>query len=164
MNLITLRPANEADFDSILRLNDAEVQQTSAMDAERLHRLHRLSWYHRVVSVDGTVVAFLLAMRNDAPYVNENFAWFAARYTTFVYVDRIVVAASRGRQQLGSLLYRDLFAHARAEEVLFVTCEYNLFPENEPSRRFHNKFGFKEVGTLWGSSRTKLVSLQVAQT
>ena len=76
----------------------------------------------------------------------------------------VVVEASSGRNKLGSLLYTDLFAHARARAIPLITCEYNLVPANEPSRRFHDKFGFAEVGTQWVSNGTKLVSLQVART
>jgi predicted GNAT superfamily acetyltransferase len=163
MTVASLRQANESDFDAILRLNDAEVQHTSPMDLERLRHLDDISCFHKVASVDGTVAAFLLAMRHDAPYVNDNFSWFTARYSAFVYVDRIVVSAGFGRNKLGSLLYTDLFAFARINGVPLVTCEYNVIPANEPSRRFHDKFGFKEIGTQWVSNRTKLVSLQAAE-
>ena len=164
MNGVCLRSAQEADFEAIVRLNEAEVQHTSVMDLERLRHLDRLSCYHKVASMEGTIAAFLLAMPHDAPYASENFLWFVARHSMFVYVDRIVVASSFGGNKLGSLLYTDLFAYARANGVPMITCEYNVIPPNEPSRRFHDKFGFKEVGTQWVSNRTKLVSLQVSMT
>jgi uncharacterized protein len=164
MNAVTIRDANESDYDAIVRLNDAEVQHTSHMDVERLRYLDNISCHHKIAIVDGTAAAFLLVMRNDAPYVNDNFSWFATRYPAFVYVDRIVVSASYGRNKLGSLLYTDLFAFARTNHLPFVVCEYNIIPPNEPSRHFHDKFGFNEVGTQWVSNGTKLVSLQVAKT
>lgn len=164
MNGVILRNANEADFEAIVRLNEAEAQHTSMMDIDRLGQLDRLSCYHKVASVEGTIAAFLLAMCHDAPYVNDNFSWFASRFSTFIYVDRIVVAASFSGNKLGSLLYADLFAYAREHGVPMITCEYNIIPPNEPSRRFHDKFGFQEVGTQWVSNRTKLVSLQVSMT
>ena len=117
MNGIHLRAANEADFETIVRINDAEVEQTSVMDRDRLGHLDGISCFHKVACIDGKVAAFLLAMQNDAPYVNDNFAWFVSRYPTFIYVDRIVVEASSGRNKLGSLLYTDLFAHARARAI-----------------------------------------------
>jgi predicted GNAT superfamily acetyltransferase len=43
-----------------------------------------------------------------------------------------------------------------------VTCEYNIEPPNEASRRFHDKFGFREIGTQWLDDGTKRVSLQAA--
>jgi predicted GNAT superfamily acetyltransferase len=66
--------------------------------------------------------------------------------------------------RLGSLLYEDLFSHARSNAIPLVTCEYNIVPPNEPSRLFHDKFGFKEQGTQWVANGTKRVSLQVAET
>lgn len=163
MNNVSFRPAYEADFAAILRLNDFEVQHTSPMDLERLRYLDGISCFHKVACVDGLVGAFLLAIRHDAPYINDNFSFFASRHSAFVYVDRIVVSAALSRNKLGSLLYTDLFAYARTEHVPLVTCEYNIIPANEPSRRFHDKFGFKEIGTQWVSNGTKRVSLQVAE-
>jgi len=150
----------EADFDAILRLNDSVVQQTSPMDLQRLRELHSLPGCHRVVNARGQAVAFLLAMRESAPYRNDNFEWFASRYDKFVYVDRIVVGSEFAGMGLGTSLYRDLFAFAGANEVGLVVCEYNIDPPNLPSRAFHDKFGFREVGRRRVAGGSKLVSLQ----
>lgn len=158
----TLRDATAADFPRILALNQAEVQQTSAMDLARLDWLHARAAYHRVACVDGVVAAFLLAFRDGADYPNPNFDWFAARYRSFVYVDRIVVDAAFNGRGLGSLMYRDLFACARANGAAVVTCEFNLVPPNEASARFHARFGFGEVGRQWLDDGKKQVSLQAA--
>jgi predicted GNAT superfamily acetyltransferase len=159
-----LRPVTESDFDAIVQLNESEVQHTSPMDLGRLRYLNGISCFHKVATVDGVVAAFLLAMRHDAPYANENFSYFAERYSAFVYVDRIVVSSSFARNKLGSFLYTDLFDYARMNRLPFVTCEYNIVPANEPSRRFHDRFGFQEVGTQWTTNGTKQVSMQVAKT
>lgn len=164
MNQVSIRDAKESDFEAIIELNEAEVQQTSAMDIEQLRHFDKISCYHKVACMDGTVAAFLLAMRQDSPYTSENFLWFVARYSSFVYVDRIVVSASFARHKVGTILYTDLFAYARAGDIPRITCEYNIVPANEASRRFHDKFGFEEVGTQWVANGTKRVSLQVAKT
>jgi predicted GNAT superfamily acetyltransferase len=159
-----IRNAAPTDFEAICVLNLAEVQHTSAMDVARLTELDGISCYHKVASLGGTVSAFLLAMCSGSPYVNQNFEWFSKRYEHFIYVDRVVVSrASRGLR-LGSLLYEDIFRHARSNAIPLVTCEYNIVPPNQPSRLFHEKFGFKEQGTLWLENGTKQVSLQVAAT
>ncbi|KAB8314764.1 GNAT family N-acetyltransferase [Tolypothrix campylonemoides VB511288] len=132
---LRLRDATEADVPRIAALNAAEVAQTSAMDLERLRTLHALACHHRVAERDGDVVAFLLAMDHAAAYVNDTFAWFAAREPRFVYVDRI-----------GGALYRDLFDAAHAAGIDRVVCEYNLDPPNPASQAFHARFGFVEVG------------------
>jgi uncharacterized protein len=161
---VVIRPAAPTDFESICALNLAEVQHTSAMDVTRLADLSAISCYHKVLCLDGIVSAFLLAMCNGAPYENDNFSWFSKTYARFVYVDRVVVSSECRGQRLGSMLYEDVFRHARSNAIPLVTCEYNLVPSNEPSRLFHDKFGFKEKGTQWVANGTKQVSLQVAET
>lgn len=162
MSEIEIRDATDADFEAILGLNDAEVLQTSAMDFARLGVLHGLSSYHRVAEVAGRVAAFLLAMRSGAPYDNDNFNWFTTQVGDFMYVDRIVVGSGFSGLGIGSALYKDLFAHCRALGIPAVTCEYNLDPPNPASRAFHDKFGFRELGTQRVAGGSKLVSLQSA--
>ena len=42
-------------------------------------------------------------------------------------------------------------------------CEYNIQPPNPVSKRFHDKFGFKELDTQWVANGTKKVTLQAAE-
>lgn len=162
MTAIGLRDARPADFAAVVALNASEVSHTSAMDEARLRQLHGYACYHKVVEIGGAVAAFLLAMREGCGYINANFEWFAARYPSFLYVDRIVVGTRHQGLRLGKRLYLDLFEYARAQNIPVVTCEYNLVPPNEPSRMFHDKFGFWEVGSQWLDDGAKQVSLQVA--
>jgi len=157
---IQIRDATPADFDAICALNLAEVRHTSAMDRARLEELHGLADYHKVVRIDGPVCAFLLAICDGSKYENDNYAWFARRFTRFVYVDRIVVASAARGMRVGSLLYEDLFRYAKSRAIPWITCEFNVVPPNEPSRRFHEKFGFKEHGTQWLANGSKRVSMQ----
>jgi uncharacterized protein len=161
---VVIRSVVATDFETICALNLAEVQHTSAMDTTRLTELNAICCYHKVACLDGTVSAFLLAMCNGSSYKNDNFEWFARRYARFIYVDRVVVSSDSRGLRLGTLLYEDLFSHARCNAIPLVTCEYNLVPPNEPSRLFHDKFGFKEQGTQWVANGTKRVSLQAAET
>ncbi|WP_296278910.1 GNAT family N-acetyltransferase [Pseudoxanthomonas sp.] len=160
---LLIRDATEADYDAIVALNVAEVRHTSAMDVDRLRHLASLSDCLRVATLDGRVVAFLLAMRAGADYRNDNFGWFAGRYPDFLYVDRIVVDAAAQGHGLGSRLYADLFAFARERGIPRVTCEFNVVPPNEPSRLFHARHGFVEAGRQWLDNGRKQVSMQVAE-
>lgn len=160
MPTIEIRAATPADFDDICALNLADVQHTSAMDRARLGELHALAAYLKVACIDAAVSAFLLAICAGSKYENENFAWFAARFERFLYVDRIVVAAAARGMHVGSLLYEDLFRYAKSRAIPWITCEYNIVPPNDPSRRFHEKFGFREHGTQWLANGSKQVSLQ----
>lgn len=163
MQSVLIRAAASKDFDTICALNLAEVQHTSAMDVARLVELNALSCYHKVASLDGVVSAFLLAMCDGSRYKNDNFEWFSKRYARFIYIDRVVVSSTSRGLGLGSLLYEDIFRHASSNAIPVVACEYNIVPPNEPSRLFHEKFGFKEQGTQWVANGTKRVSLQAAE-
>ncbi len=160
---MVIRDACADDFGAIVALNEREVQQTSAMDLQRLHELARMSCYLKVAETDGRVAAFLLAMREGAPYQNDNYGWFGARFPQFLYVDRIVVGADFAGLKIGSRLYEDLFSTRARNGIKAITCEYNIEPPNPASQRFHEKFGFKELGRQWVAGGTKLVSLQARQ-
>ena len=162
MQGVEIREAGPGDFGDICALNVASAALTSSMDLERLTVLDELSCYHKVACVDGQVAAFLLAIRSGAAYENDNFAWFSARHPDFVYVDRIVVSEAFRSEKLGTRLYEDLFRFATECGCPLVTCEYNISPPNEPSRRFHDRFGFREQGRQWLAQGSKQVSMQVA--
>ncbi|MBU3823852.1 MAG: GNAT family N-acetyltransferase [Candidatus Oceanisphaera merdipullorum] len=80
-----------------------------------------------------------------------------------MYVDRIVVSTDFSGHKIGSKLYTDMFGFARLQGINTIACEYNIEPPNPPTRAFHDKFGFKELGMQWVASGTKLVSLQAAE-
>lgn len=161
---VSIRNAASSDYETICALNLTEVQHTSPMDAPRLSALGDLSCYFKVACAGNSIAAFLLAIPSGASYENDNFLWFSRHYTRFVYVDRVVVSPSFRGMGLGSLFYEDLFRYARDNAIPLVTCEYNIVPCNEPSRLFHDKFGFRERGTQWIATGTKQVSLQAAET
>lgn len=157
-----IRDATESDFTQILRLNLESEDFLSPMNLARLEHLHRQAAYHRVACVGQEVAAFLLAFREGADYDSPNYTWFASRYPSFLYVDRVVVDARHQGKKLGSQLYRDLFRFASEAGVRSVTCEFDLIPPNAASSAFHARFGFKEVGAQWVSNGKKKVSLQEA--
>jgi predicted GNAT superfamily acetyltransferase len=157
-----IRDAAVPDFPAILALNSESERFLSPMDASRLSHLHREAAYHRVLETGSTVAAFLLGFREGADYDSPNYRWFAKRYASFLYIDRIVVSASQQGNRLGAALYEDFFAFARRAGIAIVTCEFDIDPPNETSRRFHSRFGFREVGTQWVASGKKQVSLQKA--
>lgn len=158
-----IRDAALADFPAILALNAAAVQFTSPLDLLRLQRLHAQAAYHRVVESGGGAVAFLLALREGGDYDSPNYRWFGQRYRDFLYIDRIVVDAAQQGQGLGVALYADLLAFAADTGATRLTCEFDLEPPNPVSARFHQRFGFNEVGTQWLAGGKKRVSLQARE-
>ena len=157
-----LRDCVETDYHSIIALNAAEVEKTSAMDLDRLNALVSLSSYTKVAVVAGEVAAFLFAIRHGADYQNVNYNWFASQFSTFLYIDRIVVGSRFAGLGIGRAMYEDLFTYVRFHSLGHVTCEYNIDPPNLASKAFHNKFGFKELGTQWVAGGSKQVSFQAA--
>jgi predicted GNAT superfamily acetyltransferase len=123
------------------------------LEPERLEHLVEQAFLARRI---GNLNAFMLAFDQDASYDSPNFLWFRARYSRFVYVDRIVVAPSARRRGCARRLYHDLFEHAAKAGHERVVCEVNSSPPNSASGAFHNALGFVEVGTasVYDGSRT----------
>jgi uncharacterized protein len=156
-----IRNATATDFPRILALNQESVQFLSPLTPARLAHLDAQAAYHRVILDEaGNVVAFLLALREGGDYDSVNYQWFKRTYARFLYIDRVVVALSHQGQNIGSLLYDDLFAFATQSNALRVTAEFDTDPPNEASRRFHARYGFEEVGAQAVAGGKKSVSLQ----
>jgi len=136
---MNLRNANSADFAHILKLNESFVHFLSPLSMARLEMLHEQAVYHRVIEESGQVVAFLIAFREGASYDSLNYRWFADRYPSFVYIDRLVID---GR-----------FHH--------VVAEVDASPPNPVSANFHAKHGFAEVGSQFLYMTNKHVSMQM---
>jgi predicted GNAT superfamily acetyltransferase len=157
-----VRDVTSDDFPALLRLNLESEHFLSPLPLSRLQHLHSQAWYHRVVE-DDSILGFLLALRQGADYDSPNYRWFADRFDEFLYIDRVVIDAAARGKRLASQLYADLFRKAREHGFDCVTCEFDTDPPNEASRRFHESFGFKEVGTQRVAGGKKAVSLQEAR-
>ncbi len=155
-----IRESTESDFEALLRLNAESEHFLSPLPLPRLQFLHGQAWYRRLIGRDEVVLGFMLAFREGADYDSPNYRWFAARYAQFLYIDRIVIGSIARGQGLAARLYEDLFTRARGEGITRITCEFDVDPPNEPSRRFHERFGFREVGRQRVAGGKKSVSLQ----
>ena len=158
-----IRDAEPRDFAAVLALNDESVHFLSPLGAERLEALHRSATYHKVVEVGGEIAAFLLAFREGAPYDSPNYLWFVERYPRFLYIDRIVVAPTHRGGSFGAMLYDDIAAFAAKSGASWLTCEFDIEPPNPGSQRFHERMGFREVGTQSIGGGKKRVSLQAKE-
>lgn len=138
---------------ALLALNNAHAVELSWLEPERLARLVAEAFLARRV---GVADALLLTFDQDADYDSPNFLWFRARYPTFVYVDRVVVADSARGRGLAKGLYDDLFAAAEAAGHERIVCEVNSDPPNPASNAFHAALGFVPVGTaeIHGGKKT----------
>lgn len=159
---MTFRRANPSDFSDLLRLNDQSEHFLSPLTLHRLELLFNEAAYRRVVVVGAEVVAFLLAFREGCSYDSVNYRRFGRHFERFLYIDRVVVSEAFQGQGLGKILYDDIFAFARQTNTQRLTCEFDINPPNEGSRRFHERYGFVEVGTQAVAGGKKQVSLQLA--
>ena len=139
--------------DKLLALNNAHAQELSWLEPDRLRHLVREAFYARRI---GDLDAFLIAFEQDADYDSPNFLWFRERYPRFVYVDRIVTAASARGRGLAQRLYLELFEQASRAGHERMVCEINLSPSNPGSDAFHAALGFSEVGSaaIHGGAKT----------
>jgi predicted GNAT superfamily acetyltransferase len=160
---VAIRPAGPEDFDRILELNEESVHFLSPLTREKLEHLDNQAELHKVAVAEGEVVAFCLAFREGADYDSVNYRWFADHYSSFLYVDRVVVDLKKQGLGLGSLLYEEVFRYAKETGVPLVTAEIDIEPPNPVSLKFHEKFGFHEVGRQEVVNGTKIVSLQIAK-
>lgn len=76
--MIDIRDVVEFDFESIVKLNDTEVKQTSQRDLDRLRLIIQMSSYCKVATAEGQAAAFVVAIRESAPYENDNYRWFSS--------------------------------------------------------------------------------------
>ena len=136
--------ADPALFESLLALNNANARELSWLEPERLVDMIDMAFAARHA---GKAEALLLAFDQNAAYDSPNFLWLRERYERFIYVDRVVVAASARGRGLASVLYADLIAAARAAGHERLVCEINADPPNPASDAFHERLGFATLGT-----------------
>jgi len=151
------------DPGKVLTLNNAHARETSLLDPESLSALLDVAFYAR--GLDGGATAFLIALSQDATYDNPNFAWFKNVYDSFVYIDRIIVAAAARGQGMARLLYKDLFYAAEISGRQWAVCEVNVEPPNPESQAFHIAMGFQEVGVATireGKKTVRYFALELA--
>jgi predicted GNAT superfamily acetyltransferase len=103
-----------------------------------------------------------VAFAPGAGYDSLNFLWFRERFGDFIYIDRIAVAENARRHRIASTLYRDFFRFARSRTHL-VTCEVNTRPVNVGSMVFHERFGFRRVGSQETDGGDKTVCLMAME-
>ena len=161
----TLRPYRDRDLDALVAVNDAAYPAVPITPAAELAELIGMSSVAVVVD-DGAAAGFVLGMPPGLAYQSENYLFFSARArehgTTFVYVDRIVLAAHLRGRALGPLLYDAVFDEARRVGADEVLCEVNLEPPNPGSLAFHARLGFVEVGRQLTKGGANVVALLAA--
>ena len=144
----TTRNIEIADLARVLEINNANTPGVSELTKDELqtdlsNSLHALA----IDNEQGEVCAFCITFDPSAPDAGDNHRWFAERYKSFVYLDRIAINSNHQNRGLGALLYQSVEQHMiHSSEYSLLCCEVNLEPPNPGSLRFHQHIGFTEVG------------------
>ena len=145
MSAFTVREYREEDAAAVLQINAANVPEVGGMDAAKLAAFAAGAAWLPVVEVQEEVVAFAVFLTEGAEYESPNYRWFGDRHERFFYVDRIAVADGQRGAGIGKALYEGAISRAKEGQRPVFCAEVNTIPANEPSLRFHARFGFAEV-------------------
>ena len=150
--------AKKSYFSEILSLNQKAMPAVSFMDEKSLNYFYNVSEYFKLIkcSKENKIYGFLIGLTDRLNYQSENYLWFSERYSSFMYVDRIVIQDDSLGLGFGSMLYNDLINYSKSK-FKNIICEYNIKPMNLISKNFHKKFGFKRVGKQKTEGGTKEV-------
>lgn len=141
-----LRDVAAEDLEAVWRINERAVPAVNSLSRERLQRFAREAEYFRVAECCSQVAGFLLCLAPEADYDSPNFRWLNERYDGFLYVDRVAVDQRFHGRGIARALYLDAAARVR-DRFRMIACEVNLRPRNDASLSFHERLGFRPVGT-----------------
>ena len=133
-------------LNEILTLNESFLPAVSSVDINQMNRFLRFADYFKSVLINNKISGFLIAIQPGKKYDSLNYKWFEKKFESFIYVDRIVIGSEFQGQGIGKVFYNDLQSYA-SKKTNIITCEVNIKPSNEGSMIFHQKYGFKKVGT-----------------
>jgi predicted GNAT superfamily acetyltransferase len=146
---VKIREIVAADLQAVWELNQSMVPAVGSVDIERMASLVELSEHAVLVessdakpAIDG----FSLVFAPGSSYDSVNYLWFAAKYPTAHYLDRVAFRKSAQGQGFGSELYRDIEQRLIQSGVSELGLEVNVDPPNVQSLGFHKRHGYVEVG------------------
>lgn len=152
-----ISPIQNRDFDEVLALNTASVPHVNLIPLEQLQWFVAHAAFVRVARIDERLAGFLIGLRPGTGYASPNYRWFCSNYDDFAYIDRVAVAEWARRQGIAEALYA-AFADSQPG-VPVLTCEVNIRPSNEGSMVFHQRLGFRQVGSQETDDGKKEVAL-----
>ena len=161
MNL-GIRDLTTEDISRMWTINEEGLPGVGKVTSEQLRELVGYSSHALGAEVDGELQGFVLCLPPRTEYGSLNYAWFNARYSEFLYVDRIAVAQEARDLGVGTALYQRVFQHA-ARGRLPVAAEISLDPPNPGSVRFHGRNGFEKAGELRHPTQVVSMVMRPAQ-
>ena len=157
-----IRDVRDPDLAAVHVINESAVPHVNSISLTRFRSFTGEAAYFRIALLDADLAGYLVAFAPGAGYDSVNYLWFQERYSDFLYIDRIAVAENARRHRVASSLYQDFFRFARPRTGR-VTCEVNTRPANDESMAFHERFGFRRVGSQKTDGGHKAVCLMALE-
>ncbi len=158
MDIIAL---STSDIDAMWTINEQGLPGTGNVSKEGIAKLLEFSSLSFGAYDQGELLGFVLCLPPKTAYGSLNYAWFNEHYASFVYVDRIAVSEEHRNRGVGSALYDHVVSYSKQHGVP-VAAEVNREPPNPGSVRFHQRFGFEEVGVLHHAEKSVTMFLRNA--
>ena len=155
-------PIADDDLEVVLALNTSAVPHVNSISMDELRWFRDNAVYARVAVIESRLAGFMIGLGPGTLYQSPNYRWFCAHYEDFAYVDRIVVSDWARRRGVAEAFYQG-FAASRPNAE-FMTCEVNIRPTNEGSMKFHQRMGFRQVGSQeveGGKKEVALLEMQI---
>ena len=138
--------ADQALLKEILALNQDNTPEVGNLASiKELQNLARQSSNNYYISSKDEIIAFMICFREKSDYHSENYKFFSKKEKKFLYVDRIAIKDTYRRKGIAKNLYSMIEIQANAESIP-LCCEVNTIPLNDISIKFHEDFGFLQVG------------------
>ena len=136
--------ATKSDLDFVLSLNQDSLPAVSHLDSKKVDHFLQISSYFKILTVEDNPVGLLIGLMPGKAYESENYIWVNQKYTSFIYVDRIIIDAKYRSKGLGVYFYNHLLKSMQFK-VENILCEVNIRPYNKQSIKFHKKYGFEII-------------------
>ena len=146
----------QSDFVAVLALNEESVPHVSSISGEELQWFSDNAVFLQIAKIDDRFAGFLIGLRPGTEYASPNYRWFCDNYEDFAYVDRVAVSKWARRQGVAESLY-NAFASSQSGAPV-MTCEVNIRPSNETSMLYHERMGFRQVGSQETNGGEKAVA------
>lgn len=143
-----IRAYRPSDAGALLEQNAANVPDVGPLDRTKLEFLVGEALLVEVLELGGKLEGAIVVLADGGTYRSPNYRWFAERHPEFAYVDRVMLSAATRGQGWGVSMYERAVNAARAAGKTVLAAEVNIEPPNPRSIRFHERFGFVEVGRL----------------
>ena len=158
MDIIAL---SASDIDAMWAINEQGLPGTGEVSKEEIGQLLEFSSLSLGAYDHGKLLGFVICLPPNTAYRSLNYAWFNEHFASFVYVDRIAVSEENRNKGVGSTLYDHVVSYSKQHSVP-VAAEVNQEPPNPGSMRFHDRFGFEEVGVLHHAEKSVTMFLRQA--